>query len=215
MPPCMRRTLVSIGRLLALAVGVGLVAVPALSYGQGGPAWSPSVAVYPGTDLEFGQAGSGEGEVEVYKSSSSGGSFEIKSQLTGSQRIRVEITADGEMIDYGNDGVPYELRAAYNENADSRSGATEMAGLSVELDPNANQVNQGPGPPYRSAFVYVYGTATVGSVGSGTYSDAITLHAEIVGGPGDDDDWDEDDDDDEDDEGEEDDEDDGDDDDDD
>lgn len=188
----MRRTLVSFGRLLALAVVVGLVVRPGSSRAQGGPAWSPSVAVYPGTDLEFGRAGTNEGDVEVYKSSSSGGSFEIKSQLIGSQRIRVEITADEEMVDYGNGEVPYQVRAAYNEHADSRAGATEMTGLTVELDPSANQVKQGPGPPYRSAFVYVYGTATVGDVGSGTYSDEITLHAEIIGGPGDDD-WEEDD----------------------
>ena len=177
-----------------------LFGIAPCSVAQGGNAWSPSVSVYSGTDLNFGQAGSGQGEVEIRKSSSSGGSFEIKAQLAGNQRIRIDISGVNTDERTMGGAIPYTLRAAYNETADSRSSATEMTGSTVELDPRANQVKAGPGPPHRSAFVYVYGTADVGNVGSGTYTDGITLHAEIVGGPGDDDDFDDDyDDDDEDD----------------
>lgn len=161
-----------------LAVALALSVSPA--FGQGN-SWNSEVEVYPLTDLEFGQVASSAGNVYVGKSDATGGAFEVKARLRGNERIRIDIDYGGAM---GGDEVPYELIASYNERSNSRIGATEMSSLTAEVDPAANKDNEPGGPPYWSAYVYVYGIADVDQASSGSYEDSITLTAEVVVGPG-------------------------------
>lgn len=169
-----------ISRVFLLS-GIWLIlgsSIPVVAQPDGPP--GNFVQVISHQNLDFGVSAQGEGAVNKYATDQAIGKFEIWAQLPPNKQVTITIEPPEHFLS-GSDKVPYQIRASYNAHADDPSTATDISGLTATFSPQANPTYNHPPPPFpeASAYIYIYGTATVGYQPSGTYSAPITVEAKM------------------------------------
>lgn len=130
-------------------------------------------------DLEYGMVVQQTGEVARSKTDPAVAVFKVYAKLpTSAPQVSILLYPPAALTGPGGATVPYEMTAAYNTSANNPAGATVMNGTSAVITPQIDEGDDGPGPNVRSAYVYVYGSVTVGTQPAGPYTGEITLVAE-------------------------------------
>lgn len=147
----------------------------------------------PLSDLEFGTLFQNQGTVNIDITEAKVLTLEGVRYLD----VLVTITADNNMVNTdmgcsGNCTIPFTLEAAYaNLGADNTGQSTLMPVISNVANaqfPILKRTSGAPGPPptpvyegydpslfNETAYLYIYGSITVGLVSAGTYSSTITV----------------------------------------
>jgi hypothetical protein len=152
--------------------------------------------VSPGSDLEFGMVMQNEGLKNIVLLNSKQFSLEGVKYLD----VIVDITAPNFLLLDGDIGcqtdptcrLPFTLQAAYaNRGNNDTNQATQMTVLSNIASaqfPILQRGNGPPGPPptpvfegynpnlyLETAYLYIYGSISVGNIDAGTYTSSITI----------------------------------------
>ncbi|SMO82090.1 hypothetical protein [Gracilimonas mengyeensis] len=150
----------------------------------------------PAEDLNFGTLVQNEGTVNVELSSAKVLEIEGVKYLD----VLVDITADEYLVidsnptcSSSNCRIPFDLESAYANRGQNNIGHAVImsdagVNMTTALFPILARGNRPPGPPptpdyegynpaafNESAYLYLYGSVTVGNVDAGTYSANITI----------------------------------------
>ena len=168
-----------------------------IDFGSYSSSYSMSLTdLNPSEDLEFGLVVQNEGLVSISLSESKSFSIEGVKYLD----VIADITADDYLLLNGNPTcttdpscrIPFTLNAAYaNRGTNSTSQAvliTTVGNVASAQFPIKYRGNAPPGPPptpvyqgynpalyNETAYLYIYGSISVGAVDAGNYSGSITI----------------------------------------
>ena len=127
-------------------------------------------------DLNFGQFVVGSGEQHIPKGSNDAGIFRIK----GLANQKVLVTLDiPEYLSHSTSSegrIPVSLQAAYNNTLGNQRSSRPIESNHTSFSLRIN--NTGSQDPWAFAYVYMYGTTTIGDVPEGDYTAQIVLRVE-------------------------------------
>lgn len=189
----------AIGSMLLVVVFSSIIPIYAQEIDFGSYSNKYSISVFElnaAEDLSFGTIIQNEGLVQVELSEAKVLEIEGVKYLD----VMVDIIADEYLVpsdnptcDVNECGIPFTLQAAYanrGENNVSHAQLLNNTGTNMlsAYFPILSQNNQPPGPPpspdyegydptqfHETAYLYLYGSISVGNVSAGSYSASITI----------------------------------------
>lgn len=146
----------------------------------GAQPWSPSLDLIVLQDVEYGSVTSSTSIASLSRTDAGVGVVEVRAKV-GGERVEVVVTVAQNPTSSSGPELPLDLRVAYNDNQNSPGSATTVSeGQVFTLRPRADQVPDPPGPPVRSAYIYLYGNVDVSGAPSSSYQGELSIDAELV-----------------------------------
>lgn len=126
-------------------------------------------------DLNFGSVIQNQGTVQIQLTAPETVVLQVEGKEN--QRIRVTFTPPADLRLDASNALPFTLRAAYNETGNNdASGATA---ISLPVTSETFKLPNNPGPDKTgTAYIYIHGDISVGTVNAGTYSGTINVFVE-------------------------------------
>lgn len=124
-------------------------------------------------DLDFGTLFYNQGVVRIARTDP--GAVVLQVEGKENQKIRASFTAPDNLILNATNTLPFTLEAAYNENGDNNPASAQTI-VNPSTSDTIFRLPKNKGPEKRAeAYLYVYGSVTVGKVNAGTYTEIINV----------------------------------------